>query len=98
MLQVFKFILECCAEFIAMLFTIDIGDGLSLGLIMCVVFIFLPCVLIIVNFLKVIVIDEFDERYDTKKNFGLGKFSFYKPKHAKKEYEPKHAKKSRWWN
>lgn len=64
MIEVLRFILKCVADFISMLFTIDVGNGLSLGLVMCVIFIFLPLVLIIVNFLKIVVVDEIDEEYD----------------------------------
>ena len=69
MIEVLKFILKFVADFIKMLFTIDVGSGLSLGLVMCVVFIFLPLVLIVVNFLKTVLVDEIDESYDkTRKN------------------------------
>lgn len=64
MIDVFKFILKLVADFIKMLFTIDVGNGLSLGLLMCVIFIFLPLVLTIVNFLKIVVVSELDEEYD----------------------------------
>lgn len=69
MIEVLKFILKFVADFIKMLFTIDVGSGLSLGLVMCVVFIFLPLVLIVINFLKTVLVDEIDESYDkTRKN------------------------------
>ncbi len=64
MLQVLKFILERVVEFLKMLFTINVGDNISLGLMMCILFIFLPLVLVVVNFLKIVLIDEIDERYD----------------------------------
>ena len=64
MLQVLKFILERVVEFLKMLFTIDVGDNISLGLMMCILFIFLPLVLVVVNFLKTALVDEIDERYD----------------------------------
>lgn len=51
MFEVLKFILKCIAQFISMLFTIDIG-GISLGLFMGIIFIFLPMMLTFVNFLK----------------------------------------------
>ena len=63
-LQVLKFILERVVEFLKMLFTINVGDNISLGLMMCILFIFLPLVLVVVNFLKIVLIDEIDERYD----------------------------------
>ena len=66
MIEVLKFILKFVADFIKMLFTIDVGSGLSLGLVMCVVFIFLPLVLVVINFLKITLIDEADEAFDFK--------------------------------
>lgn len=63
MLDVFKFIFNCVLEFISMLFTIDVGFT-SLGALMCIVYIFLPVVLIIINFIKMQVIEEIDDRYD----------------------------------
>ena len=87
MIEVLRFILKCVADFISMLFTIDVGNGLSLGLIMCVIFIFLPLVLIVVNFLKVVVVDEVDEKYDLfrKENEYIPKHTYlYKAKHRKK--------------
>ena len=65
MLDVLKFIFKCILDFIKMLFTIDVGFT-NLGVLMCIVYIFLPVVLIIVNFLKVQLIDEFDDAYDFK--------------------------------
>ena len=52
MLQVLRFLLKITADFLKMLFTIDVGDGMNLGLVLCIVFIFLPLVLSVVNFLK----------------------------------------------
>ena len=66
MIEVLKFILKFVADFTKMLFTIDVGSGLSLGLVMCVVFIFLPLVLIVINFLKTVLVDEIDESYDSR--------------------------------
>lgn len=51
MLEVFSFIFSLILEFLYMLFDIDIGFT-SLGILMCVVFIFLPIVLKLVDFLK----------------------------------------------
>lgn len=51
MFEVLKFIFKCVAQFISMLFTIDIG-GMSLGLFMGIIFIFLPIMLTFLNFLK----------------------------------------------
>lgn len=64
MLDVLKFILKSVADFISMLFKVDIGEGLSLGLLMCVIFIFLPLFLTFVNFLKIVIVNEIDESYD----------------------------------
>ena len=50
MLEVLRFIFSYIVQFISMLFTIDLGGGLNLGLLMCIVFIFLPMMLRIVNF------------------------------------------------
>lgn len=58
MLDVFKFIFKCIAQMISMLFTIDLGF-MSLGMLMCVVFIFLPLFLSFINFLKYLG-DDFD--------------------------------------
>ena len=64
MLDVLKFILKSVTDFVSMLFKVDIGEGLSLGLLMCVIFIFLPLFLTFVNFLKIVIVDEIDESYD----------------------------------
>lgn len=58
MLEVFKFIFRCIAQFISMLFSVDLGF-MSLGMLMCIVFIILPLFLSIINFLKYIG-DDFD--------------------------------------
>lgn len=88
MLEVLRFILKCVVDFISMLFTIDVGNGLSLGLLMCVIFIFLPLVLIISNFLKFVVINEIDERYDSssRENKYIGKHE-YVGKHSKEYFK-----------
>lgn len=86
MLEVIKFILEKVIEFLKMLFSIDVGNNMSLGLFMCIIFIFLPLVLVVVNFLKTVLIDEIDEKYD----LGIGPFGRYIGKH---EYRGKHEKR-----
>lgn len=63
MLDVLKFILKCVVDFISMLFTIDLGFT-NLGALMCIIYIFLPIMLFVVNFFKHLFIDEMDERYD----------------------------------
>ena len=68
MIEVLKFLLEYTVKFISMLFTIDVGHGINLGTMMCIVFIFFPIVLLVVNSLKLIIVDELDERYDSRKN------------------------------
>ena len=64
MIQVIKFILNSIIEFISMLFTIDLGNNLNLGLLMCIAFIFLPMMLRIINFIKQDAIEELDDKYD----------------------------------
>lgn len=78
MLECLKFIFSCIIEFISMLFTIDLGFT-NLGALMCIVYIFLPVVLIIINFFKKQFIDEFDDYYDTRYEKNS-----YKGKHEKR--------------
>ena len=63
MFEVLKFIFKCVGQFIAMLFTIDIGP-MSLGMLMCVVFIGFPVFLFFINFLKCELRDELDDFHD----------------------------------
>lgn len=51
MLEVLKFILKCFVQILNMLFEIDLGFA-SLGTLMCIIFIFLPLVLLFINILK----------------------------------------------
>lgn len=67
MLEVIKFLFEYTLKFLSMLFTIDVGNGITLGIMMCVVFIFLPIVLVVVNAIKTTIIDELDESYDSSR-------------------------------
>lgn len=93
MLDTLKFIFNCIIDFISMLFTIDVGFT-NLGTLMCIVYIFLPVMLIIINFLKNQFLEEFNDRYYTRSDRKL--FTFRKPyvgKHEKKPYVGKHAKK-----
>ena len=89
MLECLKFIMESVLVYVHMLFTIDVGFT-NLGTLMCIVFIFLPTVLGIINFIKIQLIEEFDERYDEtrprniisstfteKTNLGKGKTHTY---------------------
>lgn len=66
MLECLRFILKCVVDFIAMLFRIDVGFT-NLGTVMCICYILLPMLLVIVNFLKVTLLEEFDESYDEKR-------------------------------
>lgn len=52
MLDVIKFILKTIADFINMLFEIDLGFT-SLGALMCLITFFLPIILLFVNMLKI---------------------------------------------
>lgn len=52
MLTVLKFIFKCVADLISMLFTIEISENFSLGLLFTIIFIFLPTTLLVINFLK----------------------------------------------
>lgn len=64
MLQVIRFLLHTIIDFMRMLFTIDVGNNMSLGLLMCIVFIFLPMMLRIIAFLKRDAMEELNDRYD----------------------------------
>ena len=64
MLQVLRFLLNTVIDFMKMLFTVDVGDGLNLGLVMCIVFIFFPMILRVVLFLKRDALEELNDRYD----------------------------------
>lgn len=89
MLEVMKFILDIVLEFISMLFTIDVGFT-NLGTLMCILYIFLPIMLVIVNFFKRQLVEEFDDHYDNRyKKVSIFK---YKGKHEKKPYRGKHEK------
>ena len=52
MLEVLGFIFKCVGQFISMLFNVNMGGGFSLGLLMCIFFIFLPITLAFLTFLK----------------------------------------------
>lgn len=94
MLQVLTFILNCVVQFISMLFTIDVGFT-NLGTLMCIIYILLPVMLFIVNFIKVQLVEEFDEYYDFRK------VDSYTGKHEpvgrhSKEYFRRQREKERW--
>ena len=67
MLEVIRFLLSYIVAFMRMLFTIDVGNGLNLGLLMCIVFIFLPMMLRVINFIKQDALEELDDRYDSER-------------------------------
>lgn len=52
MFECIKFIFKIMTDFLKMLFTINIGNNMTLGLLMCIIFIFFPIVLSFINFLK----------------------------------------------
>ena len=52
MFECIKFIFKIMTDFLKMLFTINIGNNMTLGMLMCIIFIFFPVVLSLVNFLK----------------------------------------------
>lgn len=66
MLQCLRFILEQIAKFCSMLFTIDIGDGLSLGLILCIMFILLPIIFKTLSIISHSVLSELDYSLEDK--------------------------------
>lgn len=87
MLEALKFVFGLIIQFIKMLFTIDVGFT-NLGTLMCIVYIFLPVILTIINFLKKQLIDELDDSYDIKhRKYNVG----YTPK--RRRYVGKHEKK-----
>lgn len=87
MLEALKFVFNLIIQFIKMLFTIDVGFT-NLGTLMCIVYLFLPVILTIINFLKRQLIDEFDDSYDIKhRNYNVAYTS------KKRRYIGKHEKK-----
>ena len=64
MFSVLKFILNCIVSFMNMLFHVQVDNGLSLGLLMCICFILFPMMLRIINFLKRDALEELDDRID----------------------------------
>ena len=52
MFECIKFIFKIMTDFLKMLFSVDIGNNMSLGMLMCVIFLFLPAMLSVINFLK----------------------------------------------
>ena len=87
MLEALKFVFNLIIQFIKMLFTIDVGFT-NLGTLMCIVYIFLPVILLIINFLKRQLIDELDDSYDIKhRRYNIGYAS------KKRNYIGKHEKK-----
>lgn len=52
MFECIKFIFKVMTDFLKMLFTIKIGNNMTLGMLMSIIFIFFPIVLLFINFLK----------------------------------------------
>ena len=67
MFQVLGFLLNYITEFMKMLFTIQVDRNLSLGLLFCICFIFLPMVHRVVCFIKQDAMEELDDEYDHSK-------------------------------
>lgn len=83
MLEVFLFIFKCMGEYLAMLFRIDMGF-MSLGSLMCCIFIYFPLVISILLIFKSAVI-EVDVTEPLKERLRSKRNENYAPKHAKKE-------------
>lgn len=82
MFKVLWFILNSIIDFAKMLFTIQVDDNLSLGLLMCICFIFFPMMLRVIKFIRQDALEELDEAYDsTHKSLIFGD-NEYSPKHA----------------
>lgn len=52
MFECIKFIFKIIADFLSMLFTIDIGNNMSLGMLLCIIFFVFPMVLSLVNLFR----------------------------------------------
>lgn len=63
MLSVIRFCLNCIVTVARMLFTVNIGDGLNLGLLMCILFIFLPITLRVFKLIRQDAIEELDDEF-----------------------------------
>lgn len=94
MLDTLKFIFNCVLEFISMLFTIDVGFT-NLGALMCIIYIFLPIVLFIINFIKIQLVEEFDDYYDNRNDKSYIGRHESAGKHSK-EYFRRQKIKERW--
>lgn len=64
MLSCIKFILKFVADLCSMLFNVMVDTNLSFGLLLCIVFIFLPIVHRVICFIKQDAIEELDDRYE----------------------------------
>ena len=64
MFQVLRFILKSIIDFMTMLFSINVDNNLSIGLLLCICFIFLPMVLRVIRFIKQDALEELDDIYD----------------------------------
>lgn len=52
MFECIRFLFKVIAEFLSMLFTIDIGNNMSLGMLLCIIFFVFPMVLSLVNLFR----------------------------------------------
>lgn len=66
MLDCIRFILQQVANFLHMLFSIDIGNNMSLGLLFSIVFILLPVVFRVLTIIKHDVVGELDYANEDK--------------------------------
>lgn len=64
MLSILRFIFKFVADFCSMLFTIDVDNNLSIGLLLCIIFILLPIVHRVICFIRQDAIDELNSRYE----------------------------------
>lgn len=64
MFQVLKFVLDSIISFMSMLFSINVDSNLSIGLLICICFIFLPMMLRVIRFIKQDALEELDDKYD----------------------------------
>lgn len=63
MFSVISFILKCVAQLISLLFSINLGNGLSLGLLMCFCFILLPITHRVLCFIRQDAVDELNDSF-----------------------------------
>ena len=78
MWSILKFILSSLISFIQMLFTVQVDDGLSLGVLFCICFILFPIMLRVINFIKQDAIEELDEKFDASRPMHIHTDSYSK--------------------